>query len=81
MKFEAESREFAKFLRSLENFIQTVLSEQFLVTECFFNNYNSNWKKLLVFRNLQEKLENDTFLSCFVYCLIIQNMGKNWSNS
>ena len=22
------------------------------------NNYNSNWKKLLGFRNLQEKLEN-----------------------
>ena len=42
-------------------------SEQFLVTECYpgdfsdlkkQNNYNSNWKKLLGFRNLQEKLEN-----------------------
>jgi len=49
-------------------------SEQFLVTECFFNLKflvpggfsdlknrtiirNSNWKKLLGFRNLQEKLE------------------------
>ena len=37
-----------------------------MVTECFFNlfleffqiNYNSNWKTLLGFRNLQEKLEN-----------------------
>ena len=38
-KFEAEGREFAKFLRSLEQFIQTVqgTAEQFLVTECFFN--------------------------------------------
>ena len=34
LKFEAEGREFAKFLRSLEQFIQT---EQFFVTECFFN--------------------------------------------
>ena len=24
----------------------------------YYNNYNSNWKKLLGFRNLQEKLEN-----------------------
>ena len=37
-KFETEGREFAKFLRSLEQFIQTgERSEQFLVTECFFN--------------------------------------------
>ena len=36
LKFEAEGREFAKILRSLEQCIQTV-SEQFLVTECFFN--------------------------------------------
>jgi hypothetical protein len=34
LKLEAEGREFASFLRSLEQFIQT---EQFLVTECFFN--------------------------------------------
>ena len=41
-------------------------SEQFLVTECFFNfsylinqnNQNSNWKKILGFGNTQEKLEN-----------------------
>ena len=31
MKCEAEGREFAKFLRSLQR------SEQFLVTKCFFN--------------------------------------------
>ena len=31
LKFEDEGREFAKILRSLER------SEQFLVTECFFN--------------------------------------------
>ena len=38
LKFEAVGREFVKFLRSLEQFIQTVRerSEQFLVTECFF---------------------------------------------
>ena len=57
-----EGQEFAKFLRSLE---------QFLVTECFFNLLleisqisknrtiicNADWKKILGFRNLQEKLE------------------------
>ena len=38
LKFEAEGREFAKILRSLEQFIQnSERSEQFLVTECFFN--------------------------------------------
>ena len=37
-KFEAEGREFAKFLRLLEQFIQTVKgSEQLLVTEYFLN--------------------------------------------
>ena len=41
LKFEAEGRDFAKFLRSLEQFIQT----------------NTNWKNLLGFRNMQEKLE------------------------
>ena len=37
LKFEAGGREFSKILRSLEQFIQTERSEQFLVTECFFN--------------------------------------------
>ena len=38
LKFEAEGREFSKFLRSLEQFIlNSEWSEQFLVTECFFN--------------------------------------------
>ena len=34
--FEAEGREFAKILRSLEQFIQTVKGQNNL-TECFFN--------------------------------------------
>jgi len=50
--------------------LNNVRSEEILVTECFFylvpggfpdiinqNNSNSNWKKLLGFRNMQEKLE------------------------
>ena len=41
LKFEAEDREFAKFLRSLEIirtiYSNSVRSEPFLVTECFFN--------------------------------------------
>ena len=60
LKFEAESREFSKFLRSLEQFIQTVtgknnfwLQNAFLT--CSWRNYNSNLKKGLGFRNLQEK--------------------------
>jgi hypothetical protein len=36
LKFEAEGREFVKILRSLEKFVSE-RSEQFLVTECFFN--------------------------------------------
>ena len=36
LKFEVEGREFAKILRSLEQF-NSERSEQFLVTECFFN--------------------------------------------
>ena len=69
LKFKAEGQEFPKFLRSLEQFIQTEKGQNnFLVTECFFNlfmevsytnhmNWNSNWKKLLGFRNMQEKVK------------------------
>ena len=35
LKFEANGREFANFLRSLEQFIQTVKGQNNLVTECF----------------------------------------------
>ena len=44
LKFEAEGQEFANFLRSLEQFIQTV-------TECFFNLF------LEVSHNSLEQLE------------------------
>ena len=39
LKFEAEGREFAKLLTSLEQFIQTVKGQNnfWYVTECFFN--------------------------------------------
>ena len=37
LKFEAEGREFAKCLKSLEQFIHSEKSEQFLVTKYFFN--------------------------------------------
>ena len=36
-EIQAENREVAKFLRSVEQLIQTERSEQFLVPECFFN--------------------------------------------
>ena len=35
--FEVEGQEFAKILRSLEQFVQTLKGQQFLVTECFLN--------------------------------------------
>ena len=39
LKFEAKGREFAKFLRSIEQFIQTVKGQNnfWYVTEYFFN--------------------------------------------
>ena len=71
MRFEAEGREFAKFLGSPEQFIQnSERSEQFLVTKCFSKLFLEVshiqsirtigiqiGKKILGFRNLQEKLE------------------------
>ena len=66
MKFEAEGREFAKFLRSLEQFIQTVKVGTIfgnimllkLVPGGFsyllnYNNYDSDGKLLLGLRNMQ----------------------------
>ena len=67
LKFEAEGREFAKNFEITKTiYSNSERSEQFLVTECFFNLFlevshtqqkNSNWKKLLGLRNIQEKLE------------------------
>ena len=94
LRFEAEGREFSNFLRSLEQFIQT-RSEQFLITDCFIyqlvpggfsylinqNNYNSNWKKWLGFRHMQEKLEkkmlcNFTLMIRFISCY--NSLRKCW---
>ena len=36
-----------------------------------WNNYNSNWNKLLGFRNMQEKLEND-YISYLELMLVFQ---------
>ena len=70
MKFEAEGQEFAKFLRSQEQFIQTVKGQTIFGKRMLFkyftggfsylinqNNWNSNWNKILGFRNMQEKLK------------------------
>ena len=52
LKFEAENPEFAKSLRSLEQFIQTVKGQLFQHVPGGFsdlmnwNNYISNWKKI-----------------------------------
>ena len=84
MKFEAEGQEFAKILRSLEQSVRnSERSEQFLVTECFFNSFLEVSqiyyirtieikivKKMLGFRNLQEKLEK-VILSVPIYFLCL----------
>ena len=61
LKFKVEGSEFEKkvFTRTIYSYSER--SEQFLVPGGFsalkkLNNYNSNWKKLLGFRNLQEKI-------------------------
>ena len=43
LKFEAEGQEFAKKLRSIEQFVQTVKGEQFLVKNTIYN--NNLWEK------------------------------------
>ena len=48
----AEGREFAKLLRSIEQFIQTERSENFLVTECVLT---CSWRFLI--SNKLEQLE------------------------
>ena len=40
LKFEAEGREFSKFLRSLEQFIQTVKGQNFLTCSWRFLRYD-----------------------------------------
>ena len=67
LKFEAEGQDFVKLLRSLEQFIQTVEDQNNVWWQnAFFggfsdlinsNNSNSNWKRVLGIRNIQEKLE------------------------
>ena len=65
---------FAKFLKSLKQFIQTVKGQKFLMTECFLT---PSWrflisnefekiriqirKKILGFTNMQEKLEREKY--------------------
>ena len=75
LKFQAESREFAKFLKSPEQYIQTVKGQNnfweqsgvFLTSSWRFLRSNkleqldSNCKKLLGFRNMQEKFKHGHF--------------------
>ena len=57
LKFKAEGREFAKFLRSLGQFIQTERSEQFLVTDWFFFNLFLEVFRYSKLEQLEFKLE------------------------
>ena len=66
------------------------MSEQFLLTECLFvpggfsdlknqNNHNLNWKKLLGFRHLQEKFENEvcTWQQRSAFCTTLFSLAQN----
>ena len=59
LKLEAEGREFAKFLRSLGQFIQAVKVQNiFLVIECFFNLFPGGFSYLICkSEQLEFKLE------------------------
>ena len=71
LKFEAEGREVSKFLRSLEQFIQTVKGQnnfcqqnafltcswRFLISNKLEQLEFNYWKKLLGFRNMQEEFK------------------------
>jgi hypothetical protein len=71
LKFKAEGREFAKFLRSLEQLIQTMKVQNnfwqhnaFLTCSWRFLRSNKlEQLELLGFRNMQEKLDNLTSAS------------------
>ena len=41
-----------------------------------YNNYNSKWKKILGFRNMQEKLEKVNFYSSFLQERAIKQFGS-----
>ena len=60
LKFKAEGQEFAECLRSLEKFIQ-IVKQQFW-----------NWKNILGFRNMQEKLEKSIEGHKFPILLLFQ---------
>ena len=70
LEFEAEFLKFGKLLRSLGQFIRIVKDQKknftgswrFLLSNELQQYSNSNWKKILGFRNMQEKLENLSFL-------------------
>ena len=68
LKFEAEGREFAKFLGSLEQFIQIVKGQNnfrnaFLTCSWRFlrskKSEQFKLEKILRFKNMQEKIENN----------------------
>ena len=78
LKYETEGREFVNVLRSLEQFIWTVKSQNNFWERMLFKivpgqevyrmqhtkkNYDSKWKKILGYRNLHEKLEKQ----CWCY--------------
>ena len=61
LKFEAEAREFAKFLRSLEQlFIQTVKGQNnFFITECFLT---CSWRFLRSDKSEQLEFELEKYI-------------------
>ena len=71
MKFEAEGREFAKFLRSLEQFIQTVKGQNNFVNKIpfLFIFSQTNKKVVYVIRNgqMKEVLAEDISVGDLIY--------------
>ena len=88
LKFEVEGQGFTKTFGSLEQFIQTVKGQNNLWNRMSFwlvpgrfsalmnyNNYNSNWKRLLGFRNPQEKNRKYKFYFFFLTCWCSSHCG------
>ena len=85
LKFVANGREFAKILESLEQFIQTLKGKNNFWNRILFElvpggftdlvDHDSNWKKILGFRNLQENLKK---VSVYLLSLVFFNVGSSF---
>ena len=81
--FQAEGREFANILRSLEQFIQTVIGQNIIHLFLEISNVSSirtliiQIGKILGFRNIQEKLVN-LIITNKVFSLLLHKNDQNF---